>query len=99
MEGGFNPEAFKAHLKEEVFAETRSMMRKMMGEITKLIKENQLVPLTGLIDLDTEILVRNRKEDDVMVLADPVGQRNVGQVEEEEQSDWARNMTKAMAQM
>ena len=50
----------------------------------------------GPVNLDIELPVRDRKEDDVMVLADPVGQRNVGQVEEEEQSDWARNMTKAM---
>ena len=40
MVGGFDHEAFKAQLKEEVFAETRSMMKEMMGEITKLIKEN-----------------------------------------------------------
>ena len=40
MAGGFDLEAFKAQLKEEVFAETRSMMREIMREITKLIKEN-----------------------------------------------------------
>ena len=38
--GKFDPEAFKAQLKEELYVETRSMMREMMGEITKLIKEN-----------------------------------------------------------
>ena len=85
MAGEFDPEA--AQLKEEVFAETRSMMRKMMGEITKLIKENQLAPPTGLVDLDTELQVKNRKEDDVTILANPVGRRNVGQVEEGEHSD------------
>ena len=49
-----------------------------MGEITKLIKENQPAPLTGPIDLDIELPVRNREEDNVTVLADPVGRRNVG---------------------
>ena len=60
------------------------MIREMMGEITKLIKENQPVPPTGLVDLDTELLVRDRKEGDVTVLADLIGQRNVGQVGEGE---------------
>ena len=40
MAGGFDHEAFKAQLKEEVFTETRSMMRKMMEEITKMIIKN-----------------------------------------------------------
>ena len=53
MTGGFDPEAFKAQLKEEVFAETQFMMREMMGEITKLIKENQPAPPIGPVDLDT----------------------------------------------
>ena len=72
MTSGFDLETFKAQLKE-VFTETRSMMRKMMGEITKLIKENQPVPPTDPVDLDTKLLVRNGKEDDVTVLADSVG--------------------------
>ena len=50
-------------------------MREMMGEITKLIKENQPAPPTGPVDLDT---------DDATVLADPIGRRNVSQVEEGE---------------
>ena len=73
MAGGFDPKAFKVQLKEEVFAETQSMIREMIGEITKLIKENQPVPPTGPVDLDTELPVRNREEDVIMVLADPVG--------------------------
>ena len=99
MAGEFDPEAFKAQLKEEVFAETRSMMRKMMREITKLIKEKQPMQPTGPVDLDTKLPIRDREEDDVTVLADPVGRRNVGQVEEGEQSDWAKNLTKVVAQM
>ena len=39
MAGGFDPEAFKVQLKEKLFAETRSMMREIMGEITKMIKK------------------------------------------------------------
>ena len=35
----FDPEAFKAQLKEELFAENRLMMKEMMREITKLIKK------------------------------------------------------------
>ena len=62
MVGGFDHEAFKAQLKEEVFAETRSMMKEMMGEITKLIKENQPAPPAGPVDMDTELPVRDRKK-------------------------------------
>ena len=75
------------------------MMRKIKGEITKLIKENQPAPPTGLVDLDTELPARDREEDDVTVLADLVGRRNMDQVEEGEQSDWAKNLTKVVAQM
>ena len=40
MAGGFDPEAFKAQLKEELLAENRLIMKEMMREITKLIEEN-----------------------------------------------------------
>ena len=73
MAGGFDPEAFKVQLKEELLAENRLMMRELMGEIIKLIKENQPALPTSPVDLDTDILVREREEDDVMVLADPIG--------------------------
>ena len=49
-----------------------------MREITKLIKENQPAPPTGPIDLDTELLMREREEDNVIVLADLIGRRNMG---------------------
>ena len=68
-----------------------------MGEIIKLIKENQPAPPTSPVDLDTELSVREREEDDVTVLADPISRRNVGQAESAEQSDWAKNLIKAMA--
>ena len=35
----------------------------------------------------------------MIVLADPIGQKNMGQTENVEQSYWAKNLTKAMAQM
>ena len=99
MAGGFDPKIFKAQLKEEILAENLLMMKELMGEIIKLIKENQPAPPTSSVDLDTKLLVRNREEDDVTVLADTIGQRNMGQVKNIEQSDWAKNLTKTMAQM
>ena len=99
MAGGFDLEVFKAQLKEEILAENRLMMRELMGEVIKLIKENQPAPSTSLVNLNTELPVRERKEDNVTMLAEPVGQRNVGQAENAEQSNWAKNLTKAMAQM
>ena len=97
MAGGFDPEVFKAQLKGELLAENRKMMRKLMGEMIKLIKESQPTPPIGLVDLDTELPVREREEDDMIVLADPIGQRNMGQAENAEQPDWAKNLTKTMA--
>ena len=99
MASEFDPKAFKAQLKEEIATETRSMMREMIGEINKLIKENQPAPPTSPVDLNTKLPVREREEDDVTVLADPEGRRNMGQIEDVKQPDWARNMTKSMAQM
>ena len=55
-----------------------------MGEMIKLIKESQPTPPIGPVDLDTELPVREREEDDVTVLADPIGQRNIGQAENAE---------------
>ena len=72
MAGEFDLEAFKAQLKEELLAENRLMMGELMGEIIKLIKENQPAPPTSPVDLDTELPVREREEDDVTVLADPI---------------------------
>ena len=55
MAGGFDPEVFKAQLKEELLTENRLMMRKLMGEIIKLIKESQPTPPIGPVDLDSEL--------------------------------------------
>ena len=39
MAGGFDPEAFKAQMKEELYTENRLMMKEMMGEMTKMMKD------------------------------------------------------------
>ena len=90
MAGGFDPEIFKAQLKKEILADNWLMIRELMREIIKLIKENQPAPPTSLVDLDTELPVREKEEDDGTMLADPIGRRNVGQAENAEQSDWAK---------
>ena len=99
MAGGFDLKVFEAQLKKVILTENRLMMKELMGEIIKLIKENQPAPSTSLVDLDTKLPVREREEDDVTVLADPISRRNMGQTENVEQSDWAKNMTRAMTQM
>ena len=99
MAGEFDLEAFKARLKEELLAENRKMMKELMGEMIKMIKGSQPTPPTGPVDLGTELPVREREKNEVTVLADPIGRRNVGRAENIEQSDWAKNLTKAMTQM
>ena len=84
MVSEFDPEAFKAQLKEELLADNWLMLRELIGEVIKLIKENQPTPPTGPVDLDIELLVRNREENDRMVLADSVGQKNLVQTEDVE---------------
>ena len=85
MASGFDPEIFKAQLKEEILAENRLMMRELMEEVIKLIKENQPAPSTSPVNLNTKLPVREMEEDNVTVLAEPVGQRNVGQAENAKQ--------------
>ena len=48
------------------------MMKEMLGEMTKLFKERQPAQSSDPIDLDTELPVREREEDEVTVLADPI---------------------------
>ena len=38
MSWGFDPEAFKAHMKEELYVENRLLMRERMGEMAKMFK-------------------------------------------------------------
>ena len=99
MSGEFNPKAFKAQLKEELYTENRAMMKELLGEVTKMLREKQLVQSSDPVDLHAEIPIREREEDEVMVLADPARQRNVGPTENVEKPDWAKHMTKTMAQV
>ena len=99
MAGGFDLEAFKVEFKEELLAENRKMIKELMGEMIKMIKGSQPTPPTSPVDLGTELPVREREKDEVTVLANPIGRRNVGRAENIEQSDWAKNLTKAMTQM
>ena len=39
MLGGFDPEAFKVQLKEEMYTENKAMMKELLGEMTNLLKD------------------------------------------------------------
>ena len=78
MSGKFDPEAFKAHLKKEMYTENKAIMKELLEEMTKLFREKQPEQLSDPIDLHAEIPVREREEDEVTVLADPIRQKNVG---------------------
>ena len=41
MLGEFDPETFKAQLKEEMYTKNKTMMKELLGEMTKLFKEKQ----------------------------------------------------------
>ena len=92
MAGVFDLKAFKAQL----LAENRKMMKELMKEMIKMIKGSQPIPPTSLVDLSTELPMKEREKDEMTVLANPIGRRNVGRAENIEQSDWAKNLTKAM---
>ena len=51
------------------------MMKELLGEMTKLFKEKQPAQPSGPIDLDAELPVREREEDEVIVLADLMRRR------------------------
>ena len=72
MSGKFDPEAFKAQLKEEMYTENKAMMKELLGEMTKLFREKQPEQSSDPIDLHAKIPVREREEDEVTVLADPI---------------------------
>ena len=79
--GGFDPEAFKAQLKEEMYTDNKAIMKELLGEMTKLLKDKQPAQLSTPIDLDAELPVREREEDEVIVLANPMRHRNMDQPE------------------
>ena len=76
MAGGFDPEAFKAQLKDELVIENKAMMREMMGEMARMMRELKPEQPVDPVNLDEEIPARERAEDEVIVLADPKRQRN-----------------------
>ena len=78
MAGEFDLEAFKAQLKEELLAENQKMIKELMGEMIKMIKGSQPTPPTSPVDLSTELPVKEREKDEVTVLPNPIGRRNVG---------------------
>ena len=82
-----------------MYTENKAMMKELLGEMTKLFKEKQPAQSSGPIDLDAELPVREREEDEVTVLADPMRHRNADQPEGAEQPDWAKHMAKTMAQV
>ena len=86
MSREFDPEAFKAQLKEEMYTENKAMMKELLGEMTKLLKDKQPTQSSAPIDLNTELPVRKRKEDEVTVLADPMRRGNLDQPENVERS-------------
>ena len=64
-----------------MYTKNKAMMKELLGEMTKLFKEKQPAQSSGPIDLDTELPVREREEDEVTVLADPMRRRNADQSE------------------
>ena len=72
MSGGSDLDAFKVQLKQELYTENRAMMKELLGEMTKIFKEKQPSQSSNLVDLHTEILLREKEEDEVTILADPM---------------------------
>ena len=48
------------------------MMKELLGEMTKLFREKQPEQSSDPVDLHAEIPVREKEEDEVTVLADPI---------------------------
>ena len=94
----FDLEAFKAQMKEELLAANRLMMKEAMEEMAKMMKGKQLEQPTTPIDLDDEIPIRERVEEEIAV-ADPGKKKDVVQAESVEESEWAKNLNKSMARM
>ena len=57
----FYPEAFKAQLKEEMYTDNKAIMKELLGEMTKLLKDKQPAQSSAPVDLDAELPVRERE--------------------------------------
>ena len=96
MDGSsFDVEAFKA----EMLAANQLMIKGAMEEIAKMLKGKQPEQPTAPIDLDDEIPIKERVEEEIAVIANPEKKKGVVQAESGEESEWARNLNKNMARM
>ena len=80
-----------------MLASNRLMMKEVMEEIAKMVKGKQPEQPTAPIDLDDEIPVRERVEEEIAVIADLEKKKGVVQTENLEESEWAKNLNKSMA--
>ena len=53
------------------------MMKELLGEMTKMFKEKQPAQSFDPVDLHAEIPLREREEDEVIVLADPMRRKTI----------------------
>ena len=95
----FDIEAFKAQMKEELLAANSLMMKEAMEEMAKIMKGKQPEQPTAPIDLDDEIPIRERVEEEIAIVADSGKKKDVVQAESVEESEWAKNLNKNMARM
>ena len=91
----FDVEAFKA----EMMAANQLMIKGAMEEITKMLKGKQPEQPAAPIDLDDEIPVKERVEEEITVIANPEKKKGVTQAESGEEPEWAKNVNKNMARM
>ena len=92
-------EAFKAQMKEELLVANRLMMKEAMEEMDKMMKGKQPEQPAAPIDLDEEIPIRERVEEEITIVADLGKKKDVVQTENVEESEWAKNLNKSMARM
>ena len=98
MSDNLNMEAFKKQLKEEIAADTRNIIREVMGEMLQTARQKQP------IDLEEDDVVigktkdQERDDDLETILTDPPKQE-FQPVADPEKSKWAKEMAKVKSQM
>ena len=70
-----------------------------MEEMAKIMKGKQPEQPTVPIDLDDEIPIRERVEEEIAIVADSGKKKDVVQAESVEEFEWAKNLNKNMARM